>query len=64
MKYLKWQIRILVLLQIGCFLAIDWDGLRRVMFPEGATPVDALIFLLLIFILEEIIRIKDHVAVD
>lgn len=64
MKTRKWSIRILILLQIVCFLSIDWDRLRVVMFPAGTRPTDALIFLLLVFILEEILRIKTHLNAE
>lgn len=63
MKYQKWQIRLLLLLQLVAFLAIGWHNLRELAFPDGATPTDALIFFILFYILEEIVRVKAHLNV-
>jgi hypothetical protein len=65
LRYQKWQIRILVLAQIVCVLAFAWDDLRiSFIFPEGTTPADALIYFFLLFLLEEVTRIKAHLGVE
>jgi hypothetical protein len=61
----KWQIRILVLLQLACFLAMFWDSLRNsIVFPNGTTQVDVLTYLFLFIIMEEIVRIKAHMGAE
>ncbi len=63
--YQKWHLRALFILQIVCFLAVALDSLRNsIVFPEGTTPADALIYFFLLVILEEAIRIKARLGAE
>lgn len=58
---MKFQLRMVMVLEIVAFLSIAWPNLRELWLPSGTTPTHAFLVFLLLIIWEDVLRVKRSI---